>query len=93
MFRFLSFIKKIFGLIIINKKESGKNEDLKFQNKEIDESKDESLVQVDLPFNQVQDNNQKTRLKYKLPSIDFLKLPTKKERRKVYLNIRLMKVL
>ena len=82
LFRFLSFIKKIFGLIIINKKESGKNEDLKFQNKEIDESKDESLVQVDLPFNQVQDNNQKTKLKYKLPSIDFLKLPTKKEREK-----------
>ena len=82
LFRFLSFIKKIFGLIIINKKESSKNEDLKFQNKEIDESKDESLVQVDLPFNQVQDNNQKTKLKYKLPSIDFLKLPTKKEREK-----------
>ena len=82
LFRFLSFIKKIFGLIIINKKESGKNEDLKFQNKELDESKDESLVQVDLPFNQVQDNNQKTKLKYKLPSIDFLKLPTKKEREK-----------
>ena len=82
LFRFLSFIKKIFGLSIINKKESGKNEDLKFQNKEIDESKDESLVQVDLPFNQVQDNNQKTKLKYKLPSINFLKLPTKKEREK-----------
>ena len=82
LFRFLSFIKKIFGKIIINKKESSKNEDLKFQNKEIDESKDESLVQVDLPFNQVQDNNQKTKLKYKLPSIDFLKLPTKKEREK-----------
>ena len=82
LFRFLSFIKKIFGLSIINKKESGKNEDLKFQNKELDESKDESLVQVDLPFNQVQDNNQKTKLKYKLPSINFLKLPTKKEREK-----------
>ena len=82
LFRFLSFIKKIFGLIIINKKESDKNEDLKFQNKELDEGKDESLVQVDLPFNQVQDNNQKTKLKYKLPSINFLKLPTKKEREK-----------
>ena len=82
LFHFLSFIKKIFGIVIINKKEASKNEGLKFQNKEIDESKDESLVQVDLPFNQVQDNNQKTRLKYKLPSIDFLKLPTKKEREK-----------
>ena len=82
LFHFLSFIKKIFGIVIISKKEASKNEDLKFQNKEIDESKDESLVQVDLPFNQVQDNNQKTRLKYKLPSIDFLKLPTKKEREK-----------
>ncbi len=82
LFHFLSFIKKIFGIVIINKKEASKNEDLKFQNKEIDESKDENLVQVDLPFNRVQDNNQKTRLKYKLPSIDFLKLPTKKEREK-----------
>ena len=82
LFHFLSFIKKIFGIVIISKKEASKNEGLKFQNKEIDESKDESLVQVDLPFNQVQDNNQKTRLKYKLPSIDFLKLPTKKEREK-----------
>ena len=82
LFHFLNFIKKIFGIVIINKKEASKNEGLKFQNKEIDGSKDESLVQVDLPFNQVQDNNQKTRLKYKLPSIDFLKLPTKKEREK-----------
>ena len=82
LFHFLSFIKKIFGIVIISKKEASKNEGLKFQNKEIDESKDESLVQVDLPFNQVQDNNQKTKLKYKLPSIDFLKLPTKKEREK-----------
>ena len=82
LFHFLSFIKKIFGIVIINKKEASKNEGLKFQNKEIDESKDESLVQVDLPFNQAQDNNQKSKLKYKLPSIDFLKLPTKKEREK-----------
>ncbi len=82
LFHFLSFIKKIFGIVIINKKVASKNEGLKFQNIEIDESKDESLVQVDLPFNQVQDNNLKTRLKYKLPSIDFLKLPTKKEREK-----------
>ena len=82
LFHFLSFIKKIFGIVIISKKEASKNEGLKFQNKEIDESKDESLVQVDLPFNQVQDNNQKTKLKYKLPSINFLKLPTKKEREK-----------
>ena len=82
LFHFLSFIKKIFRIVIINKKDASKNEGLKFQNKEIDESKDESLVQVDLPFNQVQDNNQKIRLKYKLPSIDFLKLPTKKEREK-----------
>ena len=82
LFSFLNFIKKFIRLFKIKKNNASKNEDIKFQNKEIDEIKDDSLVQVDLPFNQVQDNNQKTRLKYKLPSIDFLKLPTKKEREK-----------
>ena len=79
---FLNFIKKVIRLFKINKNKVSKNEDIKFQNREINEIKDESLVQVDLPFNQAQDNSQKTRLKYKLPSVEFLKLPTKKEREK-----------
>ncbi len=79
---FFNFIKNFIRLFKLNKNKVSKNEDIKSQNNEIDEIKDESLVQVDLPFNQVQNNNQKTRLKYKLPSVEFLKLPTKKEREK-----------
>ncbi len=77
---FINFIKIILKLFKRNEKKLNKNNDLKFQNKDEDLYKDESLVQVDLPFNSDQSNNHKIQLKYKLPSIEFLKLPTKKER-------------
>ena len=79
---FFRLIKIIFELFKINKNKESQIENFKLKNKETDKVKDESLVQVDLPFNQDQDISQKTKLKYKLPSIDFLKLPTKKERDK-----------
>ena len=79
---FFSLIKIIFELFKINKNKESQIENFTLKNKETDKNKSESLVQVDLPFNQDQDISQKTKLKYKLPSIDFLKLPTKKERDK-----------
>ena len=79
---FFRLIKIIFELFKINKNKESQIENFKLKNKETDKVKDESLVQVDLPFNQDQDISQKTKLKYKLPSINFLKLPTKKERDK-----------
>ena len=78
---FFNFIKKIPKLFKGDKVKLYKQEDIQYKNKEINLNKDESLVQVDLPFNKDQ-NNQKIKSKYKLPNIDFLKLPTTKERSK-----------
>ena len=76
---FFYFINKIPKLFKGDKVKLYKQEDIQYKNKEINLNKDEGLVQVDLPFNNEQ-NNQKIKSKYKLPTIDFLNLPTKKER-------------
>ena len=81
---FFNFINKILKLFKNDKVKLYKQEDIQYKNKEINLNKDESLVQVDLPFNNEQ-NNQKIKSKYKLPTIDFLKLPTKKERESKFL--------
>ena len=79
---FFNFINKILKLLKSDKEKLYKNDNIQFKNKETNLNKDESLVQVDLPFNKEQDN-QKIKSKYKLPTIDFLKSPTKKEREKI----------
>ena len=79
---FYRFIKKIFSFLLDNKERNYTN-----KNEIIDEfipQEDiKSLIQEDLPFikNESKENNKK--VKFKLPPIDLLKAPLKKEREKL----------
>ncbi len=85
---FLFLISVNFNLyflknLLINFKNIKKNETEsleKFQNA-TDLTVNEKLIQEDLPFDK-KSKDEKIKLKFKLPSIDFLKLPTKSEREK-----------
>ena len=81
----ISFLKKIFKTLFTiirkRKKDGIKNFD---NNQDVIESTSENsekLIQEDLPFNKKSYENQ-IKYKFKLPSIDFLKKPTKSERDK-----------
>src|SRR6056300_1207435 len=75
---FIKFFKKIFD--ILNKKDSknytDKNEIIK---EYIPQDEIKNLIQEDLPFIK-SENKYETKIKFKLPSLDLLKIPTKKER-------------
>jgi len=79
---FYKIIKKIFKFLFTKKEKNYTN-----KNEIIDEfipqEEIKSLIQEDLPFikNEINESNKK--VKFKLPSIDLLKIPTKKERGKL----------
>ena len=79
---FYKIIKKIFKFLFTKKEKNYTN-----KNEIIDEfipqEEIKSLIQEDLPFikNEINESNKK--IKFKLPSIDLLKIPTKKERGKL----------
>ena len=79
---FYIFLKKVFSFLFIRKKNNytNKNEVI---NEFIPQEEIKSLIQEDLPFikNEQKETNRKTR--FKLPSIDLLKIPSKKEREKL----------
>ena len=77
-----NLFKKLFGLIknLNNKTDYFGGEAVDNYKTEIKPS--EILVQEDLPFNTNVSESKNTRQKFKLPSIDFLKKPTKEERDK-----------
>ncbi len=77
----ISFLKNL----LMNIKKIKKNEEKNY-NDNLDEVEsasviNEKLIQEDLPFNKKSSENN-TKYKFKLPSIDFLKKPTKSERDK-----------
>jgi S-DNA-T family DNA segregation ATPase FtsK/SpoIIIE len=75
---FIKFIKKIFGFI--NKKNTKNYTDKsEIINEYIPQDEIKNLIQEDLPFIKSEDKSE-TRIKFKLPEIDLLKIPTKKER-------------
>ena len=81
----ISFLKNFFKTLFFNIKKIRKNEIKNFDNNQdviesISESS-EKLIQEDLPFNKKLSEN-KIKYKFKLPSIDFLKKPTRSERDK-----------
>ena len=81
----ISFLKKFFKTLFIIIKKRKKDEIKNFDNNQdviesISESS-EKLIQEDLPFNKKLSEN-KIKYKFKLPSIDFLKKPTRSERDK-----------
>ena len=75
---FITFIKKAFDFIA---KKNTKNYTDKSEiiNEYIPQDEIKNLIQEDLPFIK-SENKSETKIKFKLPSIDLLKIPTKKER-------------
>jgi len=75
---FIAFIKKIFDFIT---KKNTKNYTDKSEiiNEYIPQDEIKNLIQEDLPFIK-NENKSETKIKFKLPSLDLLKIPTKKER-------------
>jgi S-DNA-T family DNA segregation ATPase FtsK/SpoIIIE len=74
----LIFLKKIIG--ILNKNENKNYTDKsEIINEYIPQDEIKNLIQEDLPFIK-NENKSDTKIKFKLPSLDLLKIPTKKER-------------
>jgi S-DNA-T family DNA segregation ATPase FtsK/SpoIIIE len=75
---FIEFIKKGFDLIT---KKNTKNYTDKSEiiSEYIPQDEIKNLIQEDLPFIK-SENKSETKIKFKLPSLDLLKIPTKKER-------------
>jgi S-DNA-T family DNA segregation ATPase FtsK/SpoIIIE len=74
----LKFLKKIFSIL---NKDNYKNYTDKSEiiNEYIPQDEIKNLIQEDLPFIK-SENKSDTKIKFKLPSLDLLKIPTKKER-------------
>ena len=73
---FFNLIKNFF---ILAKNQKNNNQEIKIDCK-ADITQEDILVQEDLPFNKSTHEQKKTNKKFKLPSIDFLKSPSQKER-------------
>jgi S-DNA-T family DNA segregation ATPase FtsK/SpoIIIE len=76
---FNKFILKIFSLIFIknNKNYTDKSEII---NEYIPQDEIKNLIQEDLPFIKNENKKDENKIKFKLPNLELLKLPTKKER-------------
>ena len=79
---FYKIIKKMFKFIFLKKQKSYTNQN-EIINEFIPQEQIKSLIQEDLPFikNETKELNKKT--KFRLPSIDLLKIPTKKDKEKL----------
>jgi DNA segregation ATPase FtsK/SpoIIIE, S-DNA-T family len=79
---FYKFIKRILKFLFSKKEKNYTN-----KNEIIDEfipqEEIKSLIQEDLPFISSENKNLNKKIRFKLPSIDLLKIPTKKERGKL----------
>ena len=73
---FFNLIKNFF---ILAKNQKNNNQEINIDYK-ADITQEDILVQEDLPFNKSTHEQKKTNKKFKLPSIDFLKSPSQKER-------------
>ena len=83
--KFSEFIKKIFKFI---SKKNNKNYTDKSEiiNEYIPQDEIKSIIQGDLPFIKSESKSD-TKIKFKLPSVELLKIPTKKERENSEKNI------
>ena len=79
---FYEFIKKIFNFLFYKKEKNytNKNEVI---NEFIPQEDIKNLIQEDLPFINTGIRSENKRAKFKLPLIDLLKIPTKKDREKI----------
>tara|TARA_B100000886_G_scaffold338618_1_gene301888 strand:+ start:4804 stop:6924 length:2121 start_codon:yes stop_codon:yes gene_type:complete len=76
--KFFNFIKKI--ILLFNRKEKNYTDKSEIINEYIPQDEIKNLIQEDLPFIKADEAKKNERLKFNLPSIDLLKVPTKGER-------------
>jgi S-DNA-T family DNA segregation ATPase FtsK/SpoIIIE len=74
----LTFFKKIFSVLNKNNTKNYTNKS-EIINEYIPQDEIKNLIQEDLPFIK-SENKSEMKIKFKLPSLDLLKIPTKKER-------------
>ncbi len=83
-FNIKSFILKIKKInnFLFKKKEKNYTNKSEIINEYIPQDEIKNLIQEDLPFIRNETNDKNIKIKFKLPSLDLLKVPTKKEREK-----------
>jgi S-DNA-T family DNA segregation ATPase FtsK/SpoIIIE len=75
---FIKFIQKAF-ILITKKNTKNYTDKSEIINEYIPQDEIKNLIQEDLPFIK-SENKSETKIKFKLPALDLLKIPTKKER-------------
>ena len=75
--KFYLSIKKLFNLF--SKKQKNYTDKTEIINEYIPQDEIKNLIQEDLPFIKAENKNS-TNIRFKLPNVDLLKIPTKKER-------------
>ena len=76
---FIYTLKKLFQIITKNGSKNYTNKS-EIINEYIPQEEIKNLIQEDLPFIKTDENKDLIKIKFKLPSIDLLSIPTKKER-------------
>jgi DNA segregation ATPase FtsK/SpoIIIE, S-DNA-T family len=79
---FYKIIKKLFKLIFVKKEKSYTNEN-EIINEFIPQEEITNLIQEDLPFIKSEDKTPSKKIRFKLPTIDLLKILTQKDREKL----------
>jgi S-DNA-T family DNA segregation ATPase FtsK/SpoIIIE len=79
---FYKLIKKLFKLIFIKKEKSYTNEN-EIISEFIPQEEITNLIQEDLPFIKSENKSPSKKIRFKLPTIDLLKIPTQKDRGKL----------
>ncbi|WP_415290509.1 DNA translocase FtsK 4TM domain-containing protein [Candidatus Pelagibacter sp. Uisw_136] len=79
---FYKMIKKLFKLIFVKKEKSYTNEN-EIISEFIPQEEITNLIQEDLPFIKSENKSPSKKIRFKLPTIDLLKIPTQKDREKL----------
>src|SRR6056300_1169299 len=79
---FYKLIKKLFKLIFIKKEKNYTNEN-EIISEFIPQEEITNLIQEDLPFIKSETKSPSKKIRFKLPTIDLLKIPTQKDREKL----------
>jgi S-DNA-T family DNA segregation ATPase FtsK/SpoIIIE len=79
---FYKFIKKILKFLFSKKEKNYTNEN-EVINEFIPQEEIKSLIQEDLPFIKNENKTDNKKIRFKLPSIDLLKIPTQKDKEKL----------
>ena len=79
---FYKLIKKLFKLIFIKKEMNYTNEN-EIISEFIPQEEITNLIQEDLPFIKSENKSPSKKIRFKLPTIDLLKIPTQKDREKL----------